>query len=206
MAGTSDVDTVFNTGLIAPTSTSDSQSSRLASAVEVLESAARIANRTWHPTRRDIYQCLTVAWQRQGMHVPYVLLLRAVRAVVPHGATALGYNDQPGRCATDVAAVFVRAARKTSVSGAKAARGAVLSGCAAGRTPRTLDDPAAHLLAPAPTAPHTPLSEGAVGAGRVVALHRWRGPVNGISEQERCRRDGSGPAGSGPVNVWRQVV
>lgn len=66
----------------------------LAELVEVLRSAQRIADQQWNRASRDAYQCLELAWRNTSMHVPYTLLVAALRTALPPATTLCDFNNE----------------------------------------------------------------------------------------------------------------
>ncbi|SBS76620.1 hypothetical protein MHPYR_340029 [uncultured Mycobacterium sp.] len=76
--------------------------------VAVLQSAQRIADIDSHRGVFDVYECTSRAWRDSGMSIPYAVLLRSLRAVLPPGVGNLAGYD---RCArpTDVHDLYTAA-------------------------------------------------------------------------------------------------
>ncbi len=60
----------------------------------ILRDARDYAAQHWHPTRCDVYACVSHAWRGAGMPVAYVAVVAVLRSLLPAGVRLIELNDR----------------------------------------------------------------------------------------------------------------
>jgi hypothetical protein len=66
----------------------------LSAVARTLSLGGHVAKRRWRRKGYDIYSCTGAAWRANGMVVPYVSLVEALRVALPPATTLIEYNDR----------------------------------------------------------------------------------------------------------------